>query len=313
MLTKICTKCGIEKDIELFVKRAKSDDGYATECKECHNAHNKKKYHDNIDENRAKGRANAQNYYKRHPGRHNESFKRYKKENPEKRKETEQRYRKNNPDKVKKWKKDDYERNKDKRKQTGREYRIKNKIEIAEKKRIYYIKNKGHISEYKKVYAQKNKEKLAEYKHQHYLNNIDDIKRRAKEYYDNNREYVNKRSVEYHKNNKQARIAHNLRTRIGHVVKGRSKGGRMRELIGCDKDFFLKYIESLWDENMSWGNYGVGKNKWSLDHIIPLEWFDIENEEECKKAFHYANTQPMWNPQNASKSNRYSGKFDINK
>lgn len=36
METKVCSKCGIEKPIEDFVKNAKMKDGYANHCKECH-------------------------------------------------------------------------------------------------------------------------------------------------------------------------------------------------------------------------------------------------------------------------------------
>ena len=37
MGTKICSVCGKEKPIELFVKNSKYIDGYAAHCKECHN------------------------------------------------------------------------------------------------------------------------------------------------------------------------------------------------------------------------------------------------------------------------------------
>lgn len=36
METKVCSKCGIEKPIEEFVKNAKIKSGYSSHCKECH-------------------------------------------------------------------------------------------------------------------------------------------------------------------------------------------------------------------------------------------------------------------------------------
>lgn len=207
-------------------------------------------------------------------------------------------------------KKNEYERNHpEKKREWDKTYRNKHQNKIAQQHHDYYFKNKEHITQYKKEWATKNREHLLAYKHQYYLDHIDDVKRKAKEYYDNNREEVNKRLVEYKKNNKQARIAHNYRSRIGAIVQGRSSGGRMRELVGCDLGTFIAHIESLWDEDMGWHNYGRGKGKWSLDHIIPLMWFNIEDIEERKKAFHFSNTQPMWYLENSSKSDRYSGKY----
>jgi hypothetical protein len=41
MTTKVCSKCGEEKDISLFYKRVASTDGYNPQCKACVLAHHK--------------------------------------------------------------------------------------------------------------------------------------------------------------------------------------------------------------------------------------------------------------------------------
>jgi len=51
---------------------------------------------------------------------------------------------------------------------------------------------------------------------------------------------------------------------------------------------------------MSWGNYG----EWHIDHIKPISSFDLTNEYELKKAFHYSNTQPLLAKENLSKGNK---------
>lgn len=40
-MPKVCTKCGIEKDIDLFSKNSKTKDGLRSECKECQSKYNK--------------------------------------------------------------------------------------------------------------------------------------------------------------------------------------------------------------------------------------------------------------------------------
>jgi len=41
---KICSKCGIAKDVELFAKRSKSADGRSTWCKECFKSYDRERY-----------------------------------------------------------------------------------------------------------------------------------------------------------------------------------------------------------------------------------------------------------------------------
>ena len=73
-------------------------------------------------------------------------------------------------------------------------------------------------------------------------------------------------------------------------------------LIGCSVDQFRQYFEhnhfqEAEKEWMSWDNWGgkrCHKNRsWELDHIMPVSSFDLTNEEELKKCFHWSNLQPL--------------------
>ena len=46
-MTKICSKCGIEKSLDQFPKRKDSKDGLRTDCNECNRKQKKQYYEDN--------------------------------------------------------------------------------------------------------------------------------------------------------------------------------------------------------------------------------------------------------------------------
>lgn len=69
-----------------------------------------------------------------------------------------------------------------------------------------------------------------------------------------------------------------------------NKNKRTTDYIGCSINEFKKYIESRFVHGMSWDNYGL----WHYDHIIPITQFDLTNQSDQHKAFHYTNIQPIW-------------------
>jgi len=198
----------------------------------------------------------------------------------------------------------------------SREYRD---THVEERRK--YGREYGRLhAEERKRYTLEHEEQTRETKKRYILNHPEKRKAQARAYYHRHKEKVKehnaikkeennfKRKI-YNQTHPQARIAHNLRTRINAMLGGRSKGGRLHLLVGCDMNFLKQHLENLFTDNMDWGNYGMGMNKWCIDHIIPLDNFDLENEEEQKKAFHFSNLEPMWYCENASKSNRYIGKY----
>jgi len=77
-----------------------------------------------------------------------------------------------------------------------------------------------------------------------------------------------------------------------------AKNCRTREtmLFGCNTKDVATYIESLWSQGMTWKNYGrVRQTKtWEIDHIVPLCKFDLSQEDQRRRAFHYTNLRPLW-------------------
>jgi len=66
------------------------------------------------------------------------------------------------------------------------------------------------------------------------------------------------------------------------------------ELVGCSVEFLIKYLESKFTDGMSWENRGKERGKWHIDHIRPCNTFDLTDENEQKRCFHYTNLRPLW-------------------
>jgi type II secretory ATPase GspE/PulE/Tfp pilus assembly ATPase PilB-like protein len=79
------------------------------------------------------------------------------------------------------------------------------------------------------------------------------------------------------------------------------KSEKTEDIIGCSFNEFKNYLESKFDDNMNWENYG----EWHLDHIIPISY--AKTEEEIYELNHYTNFQPLWAKDNLSKGNRFIG------
>jgi hypothetical protein len=105
------------------------------------------------------------------------------------------------------------------------------------------------------------------------------------------------------------KLRHNLSTRVwaGLTTQDTVKQHEFDEYSGCTFHELKIYIESLWTMGMSWDNYGRGKNKWHVDHIIPCAYFNLKDDKEEKRCFHYSNLQPLWEPENLRKNSKYKG------
>ncbi len=120
---------------------------------------------------------------------------------------------------------------------------------------------------------------------------------------------INERHKKYQVNlrntNVQARIAHNMRTRLGNALSKQKaqKGGVLQNQIGCTIPELIKHLEGKFQEGMSWGK----RAEIHIDHIRPLATFDLTKLEEQRIAFHYSNLQPLWATQNMQKGKRFYG------
>ena len=69
-----------------------------------------------------------------------------------------------------------------------------------------------------------------------------------------------------------------------------NKSGKAVKDFGCSVRDLKFYLEGKFLDGMSWGN----RSQWHVDHIIPLTFYDLTDEDQFKAASHYTNLQPMW-------------------
>ena len=132
----------------------------------------------------------------------------------------------------------------------------------------------------------------------------------AKNKYDTDpahREKIIKNAVETErkrlKTDMEFKLKKNLRGRFRDSLKRKktNKSCSVIDLIGCSIYQLECHIEKKFEEYMNWSNYG----NWHIDHIIPCNAFDLNNEFEKRACFHYTNLQPIWASDNIKKGDKY--------
>lgn len=174
-------------------------------------------------------------------------------------------------------------------------YRSKCKICMNTYSRNYHEINKTIVSEKNKKFRMENpninKEKCKLYKQKN--------PGWFKKWLDKNKEHRRNYIMEYNSNPK-IKIKNSLRGRINELMNKKYNNPKTLDLLGCEYEYFIKYIENKFMDGMSWDNYGY--YGWHLDHIIPLS--SAKTEEEIANLFHYTNLQPLWANDNLKKSNK---------
>jgi hypothetical protein len=189
---------------------------------------------------------------------------------------------------------------KEKKKLYDKEYRRINKEKLSEQKKEWVKNNPDKVKESRlknkdvkkildKKYAAKNKAKLNESKREWARNNPDKVKAT---------------NLKYHKNKMLNDKLYKLKHSVANIIrdsfkrKGFSKNYKSIDILGCSIDDFKIYIESKFEDWMTWENYGnpedgiyeVNKT-WDIDHVIPLS--TALTEKDIITLNNYKNLQPL--------------------
>lgn len=284
--TKTCGICKITKAQNEFFRNGNRHQSY---CKECAKEKIKKYRQENkekiritskkyLEKNREKHKEHSRNYIERHKSEVNERKSIYRHKNREILNEKAREYISKNRELLKK---------------KSREYLKNNKEKVNKYQKKYYEDNKEKRKEYGKEYYEKNKDIIKEYRER----NNEIIKRQRKNYRKSNKEELNEKRKERIKNDPVFALTCTIRSLIYSSFRkfGYKKTSRTCQILGCTFEEFKNYIESQFEDWMTWENHGKYNSEinygWDLDHIVPIS--SAKTIEDVINLNHYTNLQPL--------------------
>lgn len=194
-----------------------------------------------------------------------------------------------------------YKNNKEYHKTKSKQWREQHQVEIQQYSQQYREKNREYFLNKSKEHKLKNRKKYLKY---------------YKNYMKTHRVERNQYENERYKNNPMVRLRKSISASIRYSLKYNNcnklkNNKKWEDLVGYDVEKLKQHLETLFEKNMTWENYGNENNKWVIDHIKPISWFKFNSceEEEFKKCWSLDNLQPMWFNENNLKSNKYEGKY----
>jgi hypothetical protein len=138
------------------------------------------------------------------------------------------------------------------------------------------------------TWAQENEERMAELQ--------------AK-WFQENKEKINAKIRERLQTDIQFKLRRTVRNRIkyGLETKDVQKTQRTLEYVGCTIDDLMKWLSFCFTEDMTWENRST---YWHIDHVIPVNKFDMENEQDVELCFSWFNLMPLPAKENQKKHDK---------
>jgi len=179
--------------------------------------------------------------------------------------------------------------------------------------RKYGEGNKEKLSEKSKTYYEENREVIKKRVRNHWNDNATEINQKRREKYKIDETYREKvlqqcstsnakcrpeRRKKVREEKSSAYYLELCRKRMWHAFNGRgAKSDKTKNLLGCDGDFLKQYLEGTKVEGKDYSDTHI-------DHIVPCSSFDLSDEDQQRKCFHYTNLQLLPARENLEKSNK---------
>lgn len=81
----------------------------------------------------------------------------------------------------------------------------------------------------------------------------------------------------------------------------KNKSAFYAPFFGLDINSFRKWIELQFDEDINWDNFSL---VWQFDHIVPVAYFDFDNEDDLKLCWNFVNIRVEKLQLNKNRGNR---------
>ena len=206
-----------------------------------------------------------------------------------------------NKEQIRAWSKAHIEANQERYNASSRDYYHKNKEKCSLACKEYAKKHKKELKQKRAERYKKNKAELAKRVSDRYFANHEENKRKAKEKREANKKLRNAKQKERYESDIQYKLINCIRARIYHAIKSTEtfRRSNIKQLIGCSYSVLKAHIEKQFEPGMSWNNHSL--HGWHIDHIKPVNIFDLTDPEQQKLCFHYTNLRPLWATKNLSR------------
>jgi len=140
----------------------------------------------------------------------------------------------------------------------------------------------------------------------HYQDNKIHISKRNKNWKKENKNKTNTNRRKKRKTDLALKINENISNGIRSSLNGLKHGAHWETLVDYDLEELMVHLESKFTEGMSWDNYGKGKCKWNIDHVIAKCHFNITSNtcREFRDCWGLNNLQPLWDVRNMEKGDK---------
>ena len=203
--------------------------------------------------------------------------------------------------------KDYYQKNKELVKSRVADYVDRNREKVNARHREYHVKNRVECNLRSQQYKEDHQEERKEYSRRYAEKNRDEIKKKKRiaskqpQY----RKKRNEQQAERYRNDKAYKLTVLLRTRMNSALKGKSKTGSAVRNMGCTGQEACDCLESLFDEQMTWDNWG---SYWEVDHIYPIAAANLQDRVEFIAVNNWQNLQPLEAISNLKKGDKVTPK-----
>ena len=183
-----------------------------------------------------------------------------------------------------------------------KKYRESNVDKRRAANKVYYDANAEKMRQRARTWYIENTERARASRRSWHVANLEAVKEMHKKWNDANKEKMKKYMNEYiktkYKENLNYRIKTILNKRIRDCIR---KDKSTLEILACDIVSFKEWLQSQFDEHMSWENMG---KYWVLDHVKPCASFNFDLPEQVEECFHWENIRPMEARANMSKGDK---------